>query len=325
MAGRLAVAEVEMPPAKPTPASTEKPTLAPAAKLAVGAPHKKWGLEIGGRFIVERSEISPSFGERALLAVNDKKNVNLSIFMEQAPKEGDSKACREFYLSRLKNSPIKFESETTREMGEMAISERLIRDAARKMTMKDVNAYISHDGVWIDVHVSKVLGPGDEGKELDNLIGTVKILDKYQTGMLDYRDMGLALFRRNNGQRVPEFLSKALELEKKSPMLGKDSWRVTVDCLAMAYGMSGQMDKCRATLEDGIKADPTYPNFHYNLACMYAESNDLDHAIDSLRTAFKYKENRIKGEKMPDPRNDSSFAKYMSDEKFKAVLKEIGS
>jgi hypothetical protein len=50
---------------------------------------------------------------------------------------------------------------------------------------------------------------------------------------------------------------------------------------------------------------------------------DEDKAIDNLKTAFKYKENIIEGEEMPDPASDDSFTRYMKDEKFLKALREI--
>lgn len=63
--------------------------------------------------------------------------------------------------------------------------------------------------------------------------------------------------------------------------------------------------------------------FHYNMACTYAEMNDEEQAIAYLKSAFKNRENMIKGEQMPDPASDDSFARFMKDEKFLNVLKEI--
>ena len=69
--------------------------------------------------------------------------------------------------------------------------------------------------------------------------------------------------------------------------------------------------------------EPEYPMFYYNLACVYAESDDLDGAIKNLKLAYKYKKNMLPGETFPDPRKDSSFKKYINTEKFEAVLKQI--
>ena len=76
-------------------------------------------------------------------------------------------------------------------------------------------------------------------------------------------------------------------------------------------------------LEYGIKQEPTYPMFYYNMACGYGESDDEANAIKNLRLAFQYKANMIKGEHLPDPATDSSFKRLMKSEKFRKAVEEM--
>lgn len=64
----------------------------------------------------------------------------------------------------------------------------------------------------------------------------------------------------------------------------------------MAYGISGDYDNAKRILEYGKKLDPEYPNFYYNLACMYAKLSHLENALLNLELAFAKKHNRISGE-----------------------------
>jgi len=121
---------------------------------------------------------------------------------------------------------------------------------------------------------------------------------------------------------IPPY-QKALDREKTKQTLSQSLWRVLVDNLGMSYGISGDLEKAKDTFEYGLSKDPKYPMFHYNMACTYGEMNDPDKAIVYLKQAFSYKENMIKGEKMPDPWEDSSFQRFMSNEKFVAALREI--
>jgi tetratricopeptide (TPR) repeat protein len=105
--------------------------------------------------------------------------------------------------------------------------------------------------------------------------------------------------------------------------LARDKWRVLVDNLGMAYGISGDLANAKSTFEYGISKDGEYPNFHYNLACTYAETGKLDEAIASLRTAYKFKANVINGEQMPEARKDTSFTKFLDEPKFRKALAEI--
>jgi tetratricopeptide (TPR) repeat protein len=98
-----------------------------------------------------------------------------------------------------------------------------------------------------------------------------------------------------------------------------------VDNLGMAYGISGDLKKAKETFEYGLSKDPKYPMFHYNMACTYAEMNDVDQAIMYLKKAFENKENMIKGEKFPDPWRDDSFQRFMNNDKFVNALKEMSA
>ncbi len=138
-----------------------------------------------------------------------------------------------------------------------------------------------------------------------------------------YIGEGSALFSKGDYQGAIKPYQKALDLEDKNPTLEKSIWRVLVDNLGMAYGISGDLKKAKATFEYGLSKDPDYPMFHYNMACTFAEMNDEDQTIAYLRSAFKNKENMIAGEVMPNPATDDSFARFMKDEKFLNAIKEI--
>lgn len=114
-----------------------------------------------------------------------------------------------------------------------------------------------------------------------------------------------------------------LESEKQNRQLARTYWCVLVDNLGMSYGITGDLDRARETFAYGIENDSTYPVFHYNMACVYAEKNDLDRALKYLRAAYGYRANVIKGEKLPDPTTDGSFQRFVNDPRFIAAMKEM--
>lgn len=134
---------------------------------------------------------------------------------------------------------------------------------------------------------------------------------------------GSAYYIRHDFEKAIGPYQKALDFEKDKRTLDKTIWKVLVDNLGMAYGIRGDLDKAKETFEYGISKDPDYPLFYYNLACTYGEKKDMDKAIEYLKLAFDRQENMIPGEKMPNPATDSSFKRFMQDEKFKAALKEL--
>ena len=159
------------------------------------------------------------------------------------------------------------------------------------------------------------------------LLGTAapqdQSLQKANPETLKYLQQGSAFYLEHDFKRAIPPYQKALDLEKEKPTLDKNLWRVLVDNLGMAYGISGDLKRAKTTFEYGLSKDPKYPMFYYNLACTYGEMDDPDQAIVYLKRAFEYKENMIKGERLPSPWTDSSFQRFMNNDKFVDALKEI--
>ena len=136
-------------------------------------------------------------------------------------------------------------------------------------------------------------------------------------------EQGSKFFLDGDFKRAIPPYQKALDREKENRTLSDTLWRVMVDNLGMAYGISGDLKKAKETFEYGLSKDQKYPMFLYNMACTFAEMNDVDKTISYLQQAFQYKQNMIKGERFPDPWTDDSFQRFMKDERFVDALKEM--
>jgi tetratricopeptide (TPR) repeat protein len=257
--------------------------------------------------------------------VNEESNgLNISISFEKVFDKNDAKACREYYVQSLRiNSKIKMSDEKFKELNDKSIYEYTIKEyQGIKVNNKNINVYMYYDNYCIDLHISKLLRSEDDLKTLENIVRTVSIKkDFVYTPMIDIA-YGTLYFNKEDYIKAAEFYQKALnrysEFGKND--LQKDEWRVLYDQLGMSYGMSGQLDKAKLVLEEGIQKDPEYPMFFYNLACVYAEKGDYENFIGSLTKAIKYKKNMIPGEVFPDPKKDPSFEKYINDKKFKKLI-----
>jgi tetratricopeptide (TPR) repeat protein len=140
---------------------------------------------------------------------------------------------------------------------------------------------------------------------------------------MDYVREGSAYFIDDDFKKAIPPYQRALDLEKVKPTLDKTFWKVLVDNLGMSYGITGDLKKAKETFEYGISKDADYPLFYYNMACTYAEMEKMEKAIEYLKLAFERKKNMIAGEKFPDPATDSSFQRFMKNEKFLAALQEM--
>jgi tetratricopeptide (TPR) repeat protein len=137
------------------------------------------------------------------------------------------------------------------------------------------------------------------------------------------KDGLLAYGSRDYKKAIPALKAALDELQSTVGFETSLAWRVLVDNLGMAQGISGDLKSAKATFDYGVSKDPTYPIFHYNLACVFAEGRERDQAIAELKQAFAFKSNANPGEPMPNPATDDSFARFRKDKAFIAALDEI--
>ena len=144
-----------------------------------------------------------------------------------------------------------------------------------------------------------------------------------QKTSLQYLADGSAAYLRGDYEAAIPPYQKALDLEKKERKLDKKFWIVLVDNLGMSYGITGDITASQGVFDYGIKEEPTYPLFYYNMACGYGELGDEDNAIKFLAPAFKFRKNMLEGEHFPDPMTDDSFRKFVNDDKFKKAILDM--
>jgi tetratricopeptide (TPR) repeat protein len=142
---------------------------------------------------------------------------------------------------------------------------------------------------------------------------------------VEYLKAGSTYYLKHDFKNAIDSYSKELDLEKKQSSLPKPFLYVLIDNLGMSYGITGDLEKAKETFEYGLSKDDKYPMFYYNLACTYAEMNDLDNTLMQLKRAFEFRQNMLVGEKFPDPAKDDSFQRFMKNERFLSVLAELKS
>lgn len=300
----------------------------------VSIPGEKWAMEVRlPGFSVEQDEARDDGKGHRIMASNEQSGYVVSIFLEPIPHGETAAQLRDWDASGQKKSPLKPTDFKSGEYKQAATLEYIIKEfQGNKVNQKHFNAYVVHGGFWAHVHLSKMLfEPGDE-KLFYTIVDSLKFTEGAASAsatsgpggdMAALLGQGTVYFMRGDYKKAVGPYSKALELEKQKPQLSHDHWRVLVDNLTMAYGISGDLKSAKETAEYGLSKDPDYPLFHYLLANTYAGMGDLDNTILYLKQAFARRQNIIKGEQMPDPATDDSFKRFMNNEKFLAALKEI--
>lgn len=296
-------------------------------------PGEKWAMEVTlPGFVVEQDELRGDGKARRIMAGNEAKGYVVSIFLDPVPDNKTAAELRDWDASGHAKSPLKPTDFKSAEYKQIPTLEYMIKEfQGHQVNQKHLNAYLVHGGHWAHVHLSKVDWHAGDEKLFYEIVDSVKFTGASVevTGSPTLGESmkllreGSALFSGGDYKAAAVPYAKALELEKQRPQLPRDFWRVLVDNLTMAYGISGDLKRAKETAEYGLSQEPAYPMFHYLLANTYAEMGDLDNTILYLKQAFARRKHMISGEQMPDPRTDDSFKRFMKDEKFLAALKEI--
>lgn len=299
--------------------------------IEIAYPGKTWALTIKSRgFEIKQKQTKPDGDGVMIAATNEENGLIMTVYLEKAAGKGGSKECRDYYWGKAKNSPLPKTDIKMSELNEMALVEYIMPSfQGRTLNQKNVNAYLAKDGVWIDIHISKVLFKPEEWSLFREVLDSVSFKEgstpnTSTPNSLELFAYGSQFYLARDYKNAIKWYQKALDLEKTKPSMEKKLWYVLVDNLGMAYGISGDLANAKTTFEYGISQDPSYPLFHYNLACTYGEMGDLDKAMTSLRKAFENKQRMLAGEHIPNPRTDSSFRKFLKNENFSKLLEELG-
>jgi tetratricopeptide (TPR) repeat protein len=348
-------------PAEPTGAaqaivgSNEPPTF-------VTWPEKGLGLSIDlSGFKKDIDQVKPD-GRRYLMASHPKTGLDVSVTLEKVPTKASVKGCLEqLRLIQNDSSVTRGQDIALNTAGEIPTLEYTIQKfRGVRVDQKNVYACIAQDNVYADIHLSKAQYTTADARFFQSILKTlrlqpppseivpppapappkemvrlpapaplkelVRLPPPAPPNSMQLLSRGNALYQQSKYAEAIPLFQEAFELEKAEPQLDRTLWRGLIDSLGIAYRMTGQVKKAKATLEQGIQADPTYPMFHYNLACTFAEMNDLAHAMQSLTTAFRHRKNQNSGEgKMPDPRQNLSFQRFMKNETFRNLVNDLAA
>jgi hypothetical protein len=219
---------------------------------------------------------------------------------------------------------FKIEAMKTFERGDFSIREYVVPQfRGQPIHQKNVLGYATSGDLGIDFHISKSSYSPSDDKFFDSLISGLHFIQDYKPDSATEFGYGSIYYLHQDWTKAALHYERSLQLERQKRALSQTQWNVMVDNLGMAYGMSGELPKAKATFEYGAQESPTYPMFRYNLACADAETGDLDGALDQLKLAFQYKLNSNPGEGVPDPAKDDSFKRYLNDPRFSKLTKEL--
>lgn len=308
-------------------------------RTILSLPGKSWGVAMGLHGYDISINGTKGDGRRYVMASHRETGVNVSATLESAGEPATTAGCLAF-LEMLAKSPLARAARETKltTTSTLPSLEYTVQEfQGVKLAQRHVHLCYPKDDVYLDLHLSKVqFTPADEAHFRTFLDG-VRIEPAPATtsspSPTTARASGSALtlfkggsefYYQGSYQQAIQLYEQALDIEQANPQLDRIAWRILVNNLGIAYGISGKFTRARKIFEYGIQEDHTYPLFHYNLASTFAELNDRDQAMLSLRTAFRHRKNLNPGEPgLPDPRRDASFTRLMANDAFRKFLDRL--
>lgn len=301
--------------------------------VAEDAPHlatlalvdKPWAvrLDVTG-FRVLADGVKPD-GRRYLFATDDTRSIQLSVTLQSVPEPATEQGC----LLQLEHV-----ARTTRP----AADQGPVRDTRRNLTLLEyvlpatakapaeqlhLLACTGKDDVYTDIHLSQPRGKGSDAALLHALLDSLTIVAAPAPSSLDHFRAGSAPYLQGKFALAIPHYEQALVLEQANPTLDRSLWQLLIHNLGTAYGRTGSFARAKATFDYGLSKDPANPMWHYELARTYAGMHDREKMLQALDTAFFHHRTRQGDEQMPDPRQDLSFSRFMSDPAFRRLAESL--
>ena len=296
------------------------PQDAATSKFSLWLPGKLWTLELAAPgFTLRNNEMQPD-GRRYFLAEDNKNRAVVSVYLEPGKAPAAPEECKRLLEDRAKrDSPFEPKHIEYREIaGFETIAYTIPEVDGVPVNQRNLFACLMKDDVHVDIHLSKTLFKASDQPLFDAILQSAVVApQETAAGDVPAGD-SMELFRQ--GSRF--FLArqyrlaigpyqKALDIEKSTSTLDKNTWRALVDDLGVSYGATGDLDRSKEVFDYGVSQDPAYPMFYYNLACGAAQKRDANDAKAFLQMAFDNRNNIIPGESFPDPRVDESFQRLL--------------
>ncbi len=166
---------MEVPP--DFPAAGMEPSVTALRKLTF--PGRTWSLivDLPGFEFTRRQTRDDGKGIM-VVGENPQTHVLIEIFIKEAVREGDQLACRKYYWKKLRRKGGEKSDVRLSEREGMALVEYLIEEARGfRVNQKNVNAYLSHDGTWIGVYLSKLGFRESEWSLFDEVLQSIRIAE----------------------------------------------------------------------------------------------------------------------------------------------------
>ncbi|MEZ5357514.1 MAG: hypothetical protein R3F48_01705 [Candidatus Zixiibacteriota bacterium] len=286
-------------------------------------PGAGWGLDFDAKdFLVEDTKAAPDRTSVSCRAGGN--DIIMLCYFEYAPVEGNAVACRDYYMEKSKEAPMTVSGLRSYEMGKVAVFEYLVTAyQGNPANQMNIHAYLARNGYCAEVHLSRSNYTTESYEDLVEILNEVRASNEVEPDLLLQLDFATTYYKDGNYDSAIVEYEKLIAREDELKKYNLFFWYIAIDNLAMSYGLNGDPDRAIEICKRGLKQDKKYPMFYYTIACAYAEKNDGKRALENLKKAFKYKDNMLPGEVLPDPFEDESFQELLKDNDFYKGVEEL--
>ncbi len=297
----------------------------PAQPAVIALVEQPWAvsLDMTG-YLVRIDGIKPD-GRRYIFATNSASSTHLSVTLEAVSGQATEQGCLAHLERIARTSPEQSLQDITRyEIRQVPVIEYLLPETnGTSADQLHLFACVRKDNVYVDIHVAKTGFATGADSRLREVLQSLAIVPAPLVGSLDHFRAGSAPYLQGHFRQAIPHYEQAIALERAHSTLDKAVWRLLVDNLTVAYLMTGELARAKTTLDYGLSRDPANSLFHYHLARTYAGMNDREKAMQSLHEAFRNDRQREAGDRIPDPRQDVSFRRFMLDPAFRELADSL--
>ncbi|MEW6015507.1 MAG: hypothetical protein AB1690_09300 [Candidatus Zixiibacteriota bacterium] len=286
-------------------------------------PNAGWGLDFPAEdFLVEDAKLDPNGNYVSCRAGG--KDIIMLCYFEHAPVEGDAAACRNYYMEKSKEAPMKVTGLRAYELGEMAVFEYLVTQyRGEQVNQMNVHSYLARNGYCAEVHLSRSNYVTAAYDDLMKVLEEVRASNGIDPVISLQFEFAMMYYSSENYDSAIVEYEKVLDREEELKKYNKYFWYIAYNNLSKSYLMAGQPDKAIEICQRGLKRDKKYPMFYYNLACVFAKEGDGSLMLENIRKAYKYKDRMLLGEIIPNPMESETFHEILKIEEVRKELEKI--
>jgi|GEM_PF-1499036 hypothetical protein len=266
--------------------------------------------------------------------------LQITAFLWQVGFPATPARCKdELWRETMNQVQVKRENLQETTAGQMTRVEYMIPEYnGAAVRQKNVHAYLGTRDLCAEVRVAKILfNPGDQSL-FDDVLSSVHLLpdepgateaankpgtDPLFQGSKSYLFDGTMAYLDKDFSSAADLLQTTLDMEKQKRTLERDDFRLLIDNLAVSYRFTHNQIKSKETLDYGLKQDPKYPLFHYDLACYYGVEGEMNKALEELRSTYQNKGELSSSDRLADPLQEGCFGKFLRNKQFVNAVKEM--